>query len=191
MVRVSAPRNPAKVRSPIALRDVVRKTQHGFVVRIGPFHRRLDGQCRWLHSKLHRNRRVEDNGLFGAVQIRDKTFDPAFEMQIALRDGFRIFAAVIAKIIFTPELRNASSRKRFSKRVLKSNSVMVNVSADGMNVTSVPVRDRLFPTLFNGASAGSPCETAYTIACPLTADAQIQPFRQGVHNRNTDPVQTA
>ena len=52
----------------------------------------------------------------------------------------------------TPELRNASSRSRCSS-VAKSNSVMVKVRGEGMNVTSVPRLSFAGPATLSGATA--------------------------------------
>ena len=52
----------------------------------------------------------------------------------------------------TPELRNASSRRRCSS-VAKSNSIMVKVFGEGKNVTSVPRLPPVSPTTFSGATA--------------------------------------
>ena len=64
----------------------------------------------------------------------------------------------------TPELRNASSRRRCSS-VAQSNSVMVKVCLEGRNVTSVPRRSNAGPMSASGATA-SPSWNSITDSRP-------------------------
>ena len=64
----------------------------------------------------------------------------------------------------TPELRNASSRRRCSS-VGKSNSTIVNVLVDGRNVTSVPRFSPASPRTPSGATA-SPSANSMKYSLP-------------------------
>src|SRR5579862_7631062 len=66
------------MRAAVALRDVVRKAQHRLVIGIGPLHRDLDKNAVLL--ALDRNRRRMQR-LFRAVEIVDKSFQPAVVME--------------------------------------------------------------------------------------------------------------
>ena len=75
----------------VALRDVVGKAEHRLVIAVGPLHRDLEQDALALAADRDR-RRVQ--GLLRAVEIADKGFEPALEMQ---GDGLRLDPAQIAQ----------------------------------------------------------------------------------------------
>ena len=89
----------------------------------------------------------------------------------------------------TPELRKASSRSRCSS-VAKSNSVMVNVTFDGRNVTSVPRLSWAAPTTTSGATA-SPSWNSMKCCCAVAPDGELEPAGERIDHRDADAVQAA
>ena len=99
-------------------------------------------------------------------------------------------------MMVTPELRNASSRRRCSS-VFRSKSMCAKVCSDGRKVTSVPVRNSPFSRL--GADAGDrqrarPGRRAakrHLVLLAAAIDRQLQPLGERVHHRDADAVQAA
>ena len=89
----------------------------------------------------------------------------------------------------TPELRNASSRRRCSI-VAKSNSTMVKVFGEGKNVTSVPRLPPLSPIDLQRRDRDAVGEL-HEVFFAVAPDFELEPGRQRVDHRDADAVQAA
>jgi hypothetical protein len=119
------------MRAAVALRDVVGEAEHVLVIAVVPPHRAFDADAVVLGRIIigcgHQRGVV-------AVEIFHEGLDAALvDHLLALLDR----VAHVGQNDGTPELRNASSRRRCSS-VAKSNSMLLKVSFEARKVTSVP-----------------------------------------------------
>ena len=125
-----------QMRAAVALRNVVGEAQDILVIAVVPPQGAVDRDAVLLAVD---HDRLGQHGHLGAVEIAHEGGDAAFVE--AARSPFGSTPRVSASRMRTPELRKASSRRRCSS-VAKSNSVLVKVSVEGRNVTSVPRSSR-------------------------------------------------
>ena len=92
-------------------------------------------------------------------------------------------------VMWTPELRKASSRSRCSS-VSKSNSVNENTFVEGRKVIRVPARSPDAPATASGAS-GSPSRKRMKCSSPARQMVMSSRLRERVDHRDADPVQPA
>ena len=171
------------MRAAVALRDVVGEAQHVLVIAVVPPQRDLDRDAVALgleHDRLGDQRRLR------AVEIAHERLDPAVVVQ-------RRFLALDAARIDELDRHARIEKRELAQAMLQRREVELGLGegrVDGRNVTSVPrlpvrVADDLQRRL------GIAVAEAHVMLFAVAPDAQVEPFRQRVHDRNAHAVQTA
>src|SRR5437763_10633390 len=177
----------------VALRYVVRKTEHRLVVAVGPLHRDFEHDAVALAADYDRRRM---QCLLRAVEIADKSFETALEMQ---RDGLRLDSAQIAQ-----HQRHAAVQKgELAQPVLQGRKVELRL-AEGFRARQEgdlgagdltlagrarrPGRGRAY---LGERRLGHAVAEPHEPLRPAAIDAQIEPRGEAVDDRDADAVQPA
>ena len=167
----------------IALRDVVREGQHGFVVAVVPPHRHFNANS--VAVPDHEDRFGHDRG-FRAVEVFHEFPDTALVEQFGLQRLGRAF-------ILKNDPHAGIQERQFAQTFLQRVEIIIEVrkgrgrrkKADLGSLVAIGVTDNF--EMFDGIAAFKPRDMFLAIA----PDTQFQPIGQGVHHRHTHTVQTA
>ena len=173
----------------VPLRDVVGKAQHRFVEAVIPLHRRLDHQPVLFaadHDRCGEHRRL------GAVKIGDEGLQTAFveEIELPWLNGAGIDQ---------PHPHAGIEKSELAQAVFDGGVIELGHRKDVRRRKERQLRSRLRRSLGHGGGVADDGQRRFRIAVaeahevvmPIPSDAQLQPFRERVDDRDTDAVQTA
>ena len=167
----------------IALRDVVGEAQHAFVIGVVPHDGGFDRNIVPLRREQDGRR---DQGVLGAVEKADKGFQPAFVMQC---DFLLLHPALVSQHDGDAGVQEGE----FAQTVFEGGVIELRL---GESVCAGQEGD--FGAAFTGSFSHNgqrrfrhAVAEAHVVFLAVAPDAQVQPFRQRVHHRNADAMQTA
>ena len=177
-----------QMRAAVALRDIIRKAEHGFVVGVVPLQRRLDRQPVLLV--------LEDDGrnerVLGAIEPVDERLEAALVVHV--HDFGRRLARVGQR-----EAHPGIEKSEFAQPVFEGGEVVLGLGERqlGGEKRHLGAGQRLALVGLGRLARdfqrrlGDAVPEANQVLAARTPDAQLQPFGQRVDHGNADPVQAA
>ena len=172
-----------KMGSTIALRDVVGEAQHVLVIGIVPPQGRFDRDTVPFRRDIDR---IGDQRGFCAVEIAGE-FDQSALIHHVL--AARLGMAQIGE----DDVDARIQERQFAQPVLKR-AIVIFDHGEGLlrdfegHFRAVPA---FAGTDFGERGIGNAMGEAHGVLLPVAPDAELEPFRQSVHNRHADAVQPA
>ena len=180
------------MRAAVALRDVIRETQHIFIVAVVPFQRDVDGH---IVARARDRDRIGHQRILVAIQIFDEGRDPAFVEQLD-------FLLLLMPRIDQKQAHAAIEERQLAIAMLKLVEIIF-----GLVLERAAIAGRLLGR--RQESDARPLLPFWRVAdhlqrrgriaigeahimfFPIPPDIEVEPFGQGVDHRYAHAVQAA